>query len=1223
MFDTPEIFLFFIHDALGQCWFEDANGRFSTVPPGDEQGRAWLPEAPEGWDGQSVNFAKNKTNWALNRQFTEPFKFVGAGARILQYNVLNNGGSECELYLTILKFNKLTGYYDTYLPFAELDLSQIKTKMFTGEVTVNCMEGGLLKVLKAYENTVFQVPLDGTLPENIVVNINGLVFQAQFDYTMVPAVVNASGVICPMVFNTETGSDIGIFKGSPTLVGFNRGDGTGFNQLITTNNNYAFSSVNDLTDVTLTGNITFNGNVVNGCLVAWTSLNNFYPLINTIDASRNPTGAIVSNQVYQVNVTIPHLAAGENIFIMFIVADGSFTIAFNPVDFFIGFNSQFRDSTTIAMRPLDVLNNILKQACERAFQYPLNTVYTCTSTLLQQYSHMVLTSGSALRQEAGATLKTSIKEFFTWADAEFCSGMGPQGNASEVLVLESRQAFMDPSTVTLDVGEVADAEWDWATDLIASDLQFGYQEEKYEDKQGNQEYNTTLSLRGPIMRGNNTKYTQISPYSAAPFTIEWTRTNTGNNANTNNKSDNKTFILNIDFSNIHTAQAQVDGMLGSYYGSGYLLPNANQGTNRGPYMAWNDIQGTGIAGDLSLQTVVSPNDKLVYGGAGDIINLAMSIVLTFRGDTSVHYFNNTGIFGEKKKTELLPAGAYGATFNFLQNGQVIYSQPLTLYGGEVQAFQFNNLFTNLQVGFGDYFQAQIAYDEGDTSDGHLFIFNVTAATLVLTDDIATPVFGLYKQTYDASTFPNVNEAYNIEDCTPMRMAMKHSGWLGLMYYFQKSKVIKYQDLNKNQTFSTTKNGVTITENTDIPVGSLVGNAMGLPIRVRFTTNVPYNAIDVFTGAINGHVHFTVNGIDFYMFPEKVSIKPALNDAQEWEGILSPLVDPTTLANMEYTGFSQVTQQVMALGAFTPHTDPIKRYPMGQVKSAAYNFFHLDETWFKDQVKFWPFGSGYSQKWQTNDPPINMTFYTNGIGPIVDQLIDYTGKVYLTVNYTLTADPTVPAGLTVYKGSADISGIAPGRYYWKTTIGSGTAIIGYISEPQDIADYWANTMLFEYTDPDNKQAMAFAGGNWVPTFRCEAYLDQYDFVDDGTQYEDQPRNIINIDAIPYERVNLNLGNGDTGIPPWVHRLVARIMTLKTVNIDGKQFTRDKGAKWGKNNADGSPLMWATLTLRETQNIDGVINTTTGTLAGMDLTVVYNINTKAFGPGGSVVQVTKVV
>lgn len=1218
MFATKEIFLFFLTNATGQCYFVDVHGNVNTCAANDDRGVQWLPQAPDGWMEQAIGFTRNKTNWALNRQYTEPLKFVGDGAQIIRWLSYTQQGSESPLFLTILKYNKLAGLYDTYLPFVELDLSQV-TDRVVGEVTVNAMEGGLLKILKAYENTMFQVPLDGSLPENIVVNINGLVFQAQFDYQIVPVAFSQSGCIIPMVFNSEQGNDVGVFKGSPTQVYFNRGDGTGFNQLITTNNNFAFSSVNDLTNVTLSGAIRFSGNLANGCMVAWTSLNNFYPLVNTCDVNRVPTGAIVSNEVYTVNVTIPTLAAGENLFIMMLTSDAVPTMSFTTVDFFVTFSSQFRDTTTVAMRPLDVINNILKQACQLAFQYPLTTVYQAQSNLLQQYSHMVLTSGSALRGEAGATLKTSIGEYFKWVDAMFCAGMGPIGVGSETLVIESREAFMDASVVTLDVGEVADVELSVASDLIAAELQFGYGEEKYDEKQGNTEWNTTLNMRGPVLRGTNNKYTQISPYSTAPYTIDYTRVLVSTSNTTNNKSDNKTFCINVDFANIQTAQATVAALLGSYYGSGYLLPNANQGQNRGPNMAWNTISGTGIASEFSFQDGASPLDKLVYGGTGDTVNISMAFALTFRGDTSVHYFNNTGVFGSKKKTELLPPGAYGAQFNLLKNGIPIYSQPMTLYGGKVQAFNFSTVFTNLEVGFGDYFQAQIVYDAGDTSDGHLFIFNVTTAKLIITDDVTTPVFGVHKQHYDASTLVNVDDAYNIEGCTPARLAQMHSGWLGLMYYFQKGKVIKFSGLDKNQTFSTTVNGVTITENADIPVGSLVDRAMGLPIRVKFTTMVPDSAIDVFTGAINGHVQFTINGIAFYFFPEKVTIKPALNDAQEWEGILSPLVDPATLVNLEYTGFSNLN--LMALGGFTGHVDPIKRYPLGQQKSAAYNFLHLDEGWFRDQVGFWPFGGHYSQKWQTTDL-LQMTFLTNGIGPVMDQLIDRTGKVFLTINYTQVVDPTVPADLIVWRATQDLSGVAPGRYWLKTTIGSGSAIVGFISEPQDIADYWPVTFRLEYTDTDNKQAMPFAGGAWIPQFRVEGWIDDYDFPDEGTQYINQPQNIVNIDSVPYETARGNLGNESTGIPPWVHRLVARIMTLQQVKIDGKYFTRDKGAKWAKTTVEGSPLIWASLQLRETVVLDGVVNTTTGQLAGADLSVSYFINTKAFGPGGTVVQIIKV-
>ena len=1226
---TRELFLFFFSNNFGQCYFIDKSGQVQTCQPANPD--SWLPQAPDGWREQQLGLGRNMTLKGFNRSYSQSLKFVGDGATILRSLMYKKRGPEEVLYLNVNKFNDLTDVYEAYYK-GEIDLMNNPDDNPLEGVTVNVMEGGLSKIIKAYKDTPFEIPIDGSIPENIEVQIEGLMFHSTFNYATVPLTFNSSGTIIGLPFLNKQGNDAGAISSDQVQQNFDRTNLSAFHILLGSSSNFAFSYDHAVTGFNIKSNFKFNGSCANGCLFAVTSLNNFYPLVNTIDSSLNPTGAITGASPYNIDVTFD-LLAGESVFIMFVSSDSSFTLSLQNNDVLFTFDSQFKTGTYFCIRPFDLLNLLLRKICQTAYQYPEQKIYELQSDLLNQHSNLVLTSGSALRKEQGAVIKTTLTDFYDAYDTELLASMGNLGvsqSSSEKLFFERLAYVFDSSQVTLDLGEVSKLKIKPATDLFFDTIKIGYPEQKYDEKQANAEWNTTAVYKAPVKKIAR-EYKKISPYRADAYGIEYTRVLVSTSNSTNNKSDNDTFILNVDYSKTVTAQAFANGTQGFYYGSGYFLPDANQGTNRGPRMQFDNITGAGIAGSFIITDLTTAGDMLKYVGGNTNVNIVANINFSFRGDISIHYYSHTNIFGQvQHRKEALANGIYYATFNVYFDGRVIYTQALTLAGGQVNNFNINTTLTNFPLKFGDDFQYEILYSsadprikgntgQGSDRDGYLLIFDVSDMVLTISDDNSALVYGLKKMVYDECNLPNSQFAYNIEELTASLLLQKHGGWINSVLSAQLDKELTFQKGDKNTTLSRKLNGVTVSEGVNVPLSSLQSARLFQPWYFEFTTKVPMTFSQLLNATANGFVKFQYCGVNLNGFVIDAKVKPALEDAQDWKLLCGPDVDLSTLVDIEFNGINQI--DLMNYGTAIPLLSPIPFVPLGKIKAAQYNFLHINEDWFINQVGFYPFKDDYFQKWQQNDT-WELQCITNGLAPVSAKIIDSYGKQYDVINFGQVTDNAVKAPLILWQASYSPAALPEGIYFLVLSAGTGGTVTAFISEPMYVRQSWPGTLLAEYYSERNRQATIFSTG-YRPSFRVEGWIDNYTPNANFATYEDQGADLEMLNAIPYLNCDLNIGDNG-GVPPWVIRLVDRIMLLSSVKWDDKAFTREKEGKWEKTDVPGYPKKYWKLTIREAKNTDVVTLTTDGSL-DENLTVEYNIETGAFGDGagsGNIVQVTKV-
>jgi hypothetical protein len=538
------------------------------------------------------------------------------------------------------------------------------------------------------------------------------------------------------------------------------------------------------------------------------------------------------------------------------------------------------------------------------------------------------------------------------------------------------------------------------------------------------------------------------------------------------------------------------------------------------------------------------------------------------------------------------AGQQSSFFLWI-NGQSQGSFTFTT--GTTQTAQ-NSILTTPTRTFGLY---DIVWITADVSNTHCWVTNI-----LLQFNSQIKVYNLLRENYtNISGILNASTAYNIEPLTPARMTKAWGNYLRSLLWNLVPSQLTFQTLDKNQYLSTVLNGVTTTENANVNISDL-DTPLFLGLIFTFKTQVPVNFADILTGAANGHVQFSYLGQQYYGFPLEVTQKPSLNDTQEWTLLASPLNNLSVFQNLNFDGLNPNFLNIMANEIFISHICPLKFVPNGITRNPQYNFIHMDDDWFINQVQFWIFKENYFQKAQLNDT-IPIQILTNGIGSGNVLVYDCHAKLIATV--PLIANASTPLQAPYIQLECTISpaslGFTSQVYYFVIQAGGATPVI---SEGVQFATVWPRTMLWQYSNSQNKQSTVFSTG-YQGAFRAEAWLSEFSAEAKFTTYEDQPMDIVLLNNINYRKFKLNVA-APKGVPDWVWDKVRRIMGLDTVTIDGHAYTLDDGAKGEVKNSDSWPKRYWSIDIREAVNSEGVTFNASGVV--QNPVVVATIDLNAF-------------
>jgi len=322
-------------------------------------------------------------------------------------------------------------------------------------------------------------------------------------------------------------------------------------------------------------------------------------------------------------------------------------------------------------------------------------------------------------------------------------------------------------------------------------------------------------------------------------------------------------------------------------------------------------------------------------------------------------------------------------------------------------------------------------------------------TVVFTDtaNISFPL-QLKRVAYDSLTgVPTTSNVYNIEQLTPKRMLNAHAPFYRSLLYFLSEEKMAFTTADRNKDLETVEGAETITESADVRADTL-GDPMFYPFVFSFKTRVPSTFQTLFTDAVNGHIAFEYNGIPLYGFPLQMSAKPALNEAQDWKLLASPLCDLADLVSLLSNPLNSINMSTYGL-AFSKLC-PVQFVPQGTSNLPPYNFKHMDAYSYYEQSGRYDGYRPYLQKWQTSDI-IALQCISRELGPVQVDVINKYGRVFDTVILDGITTTAVTTPYQLFQGEIELSGLEPGIYWLKATAGIPGTEVTFISQPLDIQE----------------------------------------------------------------------------------------------------------------------------------------------------------------------------
>lgn len=585
--DQEILYVFVLQETpTGLCYYKDAGGNVQAVPVTANISEIFQKDAPDGWMESELGFMRNMTKYGLNRSFTIPQKLISDAAYIVRSKMNRGRGIEETITLMILKYNSNPEPGEPLFELeykGQLDLPNARDIAGDG-VQVNLMEGGFMQLMKAAENTIIEIPCDGSIPENVKVNMDGMLFEDTFNYNIVALNGTNDGVAgLPCVFMSNDGDNAGIIHSDPSydaVVLSPFPSGTYYQN----SQNYLFVSAAPI-KVRIQGQIVISSSVPNKgilfdlFLATSESVNipgtDILTRSWSLIAGVNNLGVPVNGQqVFRFDYTVS-LDANERLFLQMFALNGSDT-KFHLIggNFTLAFNSMFPATYPWAITWYDVARLLVKIICQ-TFSTPTQIFnYGFESKLLQDNINLVLTSGDALRASGdplyqrfynavqnnpnfpnlntyysyGPVLKTTLSDCFASIDALKNASMSTQiiPGENETVFIESKGYVFDASIVNLDNGEVLDFESAPAVDLYFTLFRIGYEPQSDDQKAGKYAWNTAAEWITSIKSIPFKKFEVICKYQADPYLAERLRSNVGDTSTTRNNSNSTVFILDTD-----------------------------------------------------------------------------------------------------------------------------------------------------------------------------------------------------------------------------------------------------------------------------------------------------------------------------------------------------------------------------------------------------------------------------------------------------------------------------------------------------------------------------------------------------------------------------------------------------------------------------------------------------------------------------------------------------
>lgn len=513
-----------------------------------------LRSSPDGWADIDLSFERNPSKHGIFTAYTNAYRFVRDGARILR-SLLFSYGACAVCQIEIRKQNHTTGTYELYL-VGDMDFATAidEPKFFSVTVT----ESGLIAILKAHEKTIFEIPLVNADPELVRMRINSLLATGEASWvTTFPPTATAGNPIATgatyvdnrkYIFTAMTVMD------SKTIVAVNNQLPAFFgNQAVSTDNSVVLRTFAPIYNVKFGGILVYRVNNASGSnetfKVQW-NIGGSSPIIIF-------TGTAIAGQVttFVVDVSIPasltaglplDIAAGKAVTLSANITGGAWDYNWEPGrQIKVTFQNYTPRVEMKGLRYFHVLQRLISKMTAGQYGAASLLLSNPHASYILGFDNRpwdsVVTSGDGIRSVNNPVLKISLADLFSDADARWCVGMDTKDN---VVRIEQRGTYYDTSIGAVDLGEAADFSIQIDPELIYTSLKVGYPEKTYDEVNGRSEFNTEQIYRLPIVAASK-ELDITSPWRSDMWGIFFIWTKYVLSQTKDSSSDNDIFVVEI------------------------------------------------------------------------------------------------------------------------------------------------------------------------------------------------------------------------------------------------------------------------------------------------------------------------------------------------------------------------------------------------------------------------------------------------------------------------------------------------------------------------------------------------------------------------------------------------------------------------------------------------------------------------------------------------------
>lgn len=484
-----------------------------------------LPQAPDGNQEISIGWERSATEYGNIRNFALPLGYVMEAAKICRY-IFYTYNLDYVLYLLVKRLTyewTATTYKEYYkhLYKGQIDFSTSSDDQGGYRFNVGIMEGGLQRLKKANEGTVYEIPFDLDAKN---IRMDGMFIVGLFRWTLTEYSTLGDGY--PGLFQLPNDSPI------PGLALFDVMQRTDAGAPDATKLDYFAEATQTITGLQITGRVENLNNLgASGPLDLRIYIFNSITGTVTSTIDLTPADPYPQNYNLDINETV-NLVAGDRLFFK----SGS---TYSQGSLQVGGKSKPAASVIKAFTLYDVGRKLVEKMTGSADNFDSTIL---ADLVAQRGSEILLTSGDGVRSIDKAVLKTSWRDYWKFVDVHIMA----QCTTTDKIRIEARlSAYVpeSPSAPAVELGEIKDLKTSPALDYKFTSIKVGHAEPQTDDINGKFDFTGPMIFTTPV-KGIPDKQADLqSNYKASPYEIEQKRANFEGKTTTDSEIDNDIYAI--------------------------------------------------------------------------------------------------------------------------------------------------------------------------------------------------------------------------------------------------------------------------------------------------------------------------------------------------------------------------------------------------------------------------------------------------------------------------------------------------------------------------------------------------------------------------------------------------------------------------------------------------------------------------------------------------------